>query len=976
MGHQASNGRLFLRGLAPGCLLLSFLGLSLPLEGRQQVSSAHVQTPGKANPYQLSPELNNLLRESWRLYTSRQADAAKTSLQSALELAQQQKNTWGEGEGHRILGLLALDAADYPDAQKEFDQALALFESAHSSQRIALLHQHEGAVAYYMGQPAEAAELYRQALTEFDAVHDLNSQASVFQDLALIDALPSREREEYSERGLALATELGNKVLVGRFLHDLGDQLFGRGDYAGAVEKLNKAAATLGGAGDRSDLARVFTSLGRVYRAHGAFEEAVSAYRQGLRIQEETGDKIGAIQSWNAIAISYGEAGRDSEARKTYDHALTLARETGSPRVISFMTGNVGCNYSGAPKTAKLAIDLLQESLRLDPGSVWTTNRYICLSAAYRTSSQEELALEASAKAVELSLRNSNLDYRSQALRQRALVYADMGEYRAALPDIQEALALIEEIRAKLVPADFLKQGYGDTNQAYFNFAISLHERLGEAKEAMLVAEEARARAFLDLLATRSAEEGIPEKKDPGSDKLEVRQTSAAQPKALSRRPSIGLTTRGSSVLPLETANGAPVLSSAVSAAPPGFDEIASIAQRLQSTLLSFWVSSDETCVWVLKPDGTLRGEHIAVTEDRLARLISETSHDQEEASPQTDPSVAPASGRSAMARKSTTRGPGAIRLRGGGELVVGSDPPQAWRELYRLLILPVQDLLPTHGGRLTIVPHGPLFRLSFAALQDSEGRYLVENYAINYAPSFGVLRITAARKQQLGHREPRYLIVADPQLTPGLAKDSELPPLPGARQEAKSLFRVLPRGQATLLVGADASKRALIEQAAGKTVLHLATHAIVRDDQPWESFLALSGSGKSPLDEGRLSAREIYGLDLQTDLVVLSACRTAGGKISGDGIAGLTRAFFYGGTPSVMATLWDVADEPTSYLISNFYRSLQKDPDKSYALRDAQLQLIRRLRAGRLRFKTSLGPVTLPEDPVFWAGFTLQGEP
>ena len=92
--------------------------------------------------------------------------------------------------------------------------------------------------------------------------------------------------------------------------------------------------------------------------------------------------------------------------------------------------------------------------------------------------------------------------------------------------------------------------------------------------------------------------------------------------------------------------------------------------------------------------------------------------------------------------------------------------------------------------------------------------------------------------------------------------------------------------------------------------------------------------------------------------------------------MVGLTRAFFYGGAPSVMATMWDVADEPTSQLMSNFYSALQKDHDKSRALRAAQLKLMRALRAGSVRVNTSLGPVTLPEDPVFWAGFVLQGEP
>jgi len=162
----------------------------------------------------------------------------------------------------------------------------------------------------------------------------------------------------------------------------------------------------------------------------------------------------------------------------------------------------------------------------------------------------------------------------------------------------------------------------------------------------------------------------------------------------------------------------------------------------------------------------------------------------------------------------------------------------------------------------------------------------------------------------------------------------------------------------------------------AGKTVLHFATHAIVRDDQPLDSFLALGSGRNSQPADGHLTMQEIYGMDLQTDLVVLSACSTARGKLSGDGIVGLTRAFFYGGATSVMASMWDVADKPTSQLMSNFYSSMQKDHDKSRALRTAQLQLIHALRAGSVHVNTSVGPVTLPEDPVFWAGFVLQGEP
>ena len=91
--------------------------------------------------------------------------------------------------------------------------------------------------------------------------------------------------------------------------------------------------------------------------------------------------------------------------------------------------------------------------------------------------------------------------------------------------------------------------------------------------------------------------------------------------------------------------------------------------------------------------------------------------------------------------------------------------------------------------------------------------------------------------------------------------------------------------------------------------------------------------------------------------------------------MVGLTRAFFYAGAISVMATLWDVADEPTYLLVSDFYKNLRKGEDKRSALRSARLHLLHDLRAGRVKVKTAVGALSLPEDPTFWAGFVLQGE-
>jgi CHAT domain-containing protein len=110
--------------------------------------------------------------------------------------------------------------------------------------------------------------------------------------------------------------------------------------------------------------------------------------------------------------------------------------------------------------------------------------------------------------------------------------------------------------------------------------------------------------------------------------------------------------------------------------------------------------------------------------------------------------------------------------------------------------------------------------------------------------------------------------------------------------------------------------------------------------------------------------------------MVVLSACRTGLGPVSADGVAGLSRAFFYAGSASVLTTLWDVADQPTATLMPLFYQDLNQGQSRATALRNAQLALISDLRHHRVKVSFAGTQTPLPEKPAFWAAFSLSGQP
>jgi CHAT domain-containing protein len=138
--------------------------------------------------------------------------------------------------------------------------------------------------------------------------------------------------------------------------------------------------------------------------------------------------------------------------------------------------------------------------------------------------------------------------------------------------------------------------------------------------------------------------------------------------------------------------------------------------------------------------------------------------------------------------------------------------------------------------------------------------------------------------------------------------------------------------------------------------MLHFAVHAELNEEDPMSSALLLAGDGK---DDGRLKVGEIFSLNLKAGMVVLSACETGLGKLnSGDEMVGLTRAFIYAGTPSVVTTLWKVNDRSSYELMREFYQRL-KTVKKSEALRQAQLKTMKEF-----------------PEPFYWAAYQPTGEP
>ena len=963
-----------------------------------EVQSSPAVTARKASPNVFDEEL----RRAAALMGSGRLDEAAGAFRTVLAKAARTGDVYAQAQAHRGLGAILSQKGNFPAARAESEQSLSLFASIPDARAQAILNDQLGNISRMTGDLTAARAFYHRSLKAYDELGMLREKAYAMKNLAMAN---DPECERLIQESVEIARHLGDRNLQAASLHLLGDRLFIKGEFDAAEDRYNQAAAIYQGLGDRLDMARVLTSEGRMQRAHGHPEHALKLYQQALDLQQQFGDREGVIQSINAMGVAYENLNDYRKSGELYQRALALAKQTGSQMLIDFELGNLAHVYVDLGKDRE-AVEALEGLLRRGIDPSMAPYRYNSLSTAYFHLGRFHQSLEAASKSVEGARSQGNMDLLPGSLLERAQAELKLGDRAAAEVDADALLQASEELRRHLVPSDFMKRGFAERSREGFDFIINLLADAHQAGRAFEVAEQARSRAFLDLLASRDAQ-ASPARQEQLAALARIRGQMAAQgidPSRSQVSSTLGLVTRGESSGVSDLWNQwfktDAELRSLVSVEPFSFKQLQATARRLNSTVLSYWVSPDATRVWVVAPSGALHSARVNVTSKRLQELIGglwpggSRPKRGDQPADGSDPPVFDSPGTMAKAERAAAEELTAPRRDGsetatrGGAIITFDNPGRRnWRELYNLLVSPVEHWLPSSAGSLlTIEPHGPLLSLPFAALKNAKGKYLLERFTLHYIPAISLLQFTIKKKQSVKPDAQHYLLIADPSTIPGEPGGRPLPALPGARREVSAVARLLPPSEVTLLEGPDAAEATVRDLSARSTVIHFATHGIIRNDhfathgiirndQPFDSFLALAATGSGP-SAGHLTAQKIYGLDIHADLVFLSACRSGLGKVSSDGMVGLTRAFIYAGVPSVIASLWDVADEPTYRLVVSFYRSWLLGNDKARALRTAQLRLLRQLRSGQVKLHTPSGDFALPENPVFWASFVLQGEP
>lgn len=280
--------------------------------------------------------------------------------------------------------------------------------------------------------------------------------------------------------------------------------------------------------------------------------------------------------------------------------------------------------------------------------------------------------------------------------------------------------------------------------------------------------------------------------------------------------------------------------------------------------------------------------------------------------------------------------------------------------QLSKLLV----PRIPKSVQRLIIIPSGRLGTIPFEALSESakitwtafhEVPFLIKKYGISYEFSAGLLNQKGVNEYP--NKSPSVFLCAPVKFP---AKD-QLAELPGTEKEVSVISDLFGGNVKSIVTFNEANETAIKSgNLAMYDYLHFATHGIVDEMEPELSCIFLS---ESKDEDGSLYTGEIFNLELNAEMVVLSACQTGLGKLSkGEGVIGLSRALAYAGARNIIVSFWTVADESTTEMMTDFYKIRLSNPTLSFseALQKAKLNMITQ---GKF------------SSPYYWAPFVLIGQ-
>ncbi|RCJ42715.1 hypothetical protein A6770_07495 [Nostoc minutum NIES-26] len=861
-----------------------------------------------------------------------------------------------------------------------FEKALSLYRQVGDRSSQAFTHGHLGKIYSDLGQQRKALENLNQALLLRRQLGDkkgetitLNNIANVYSDLG-----EPQKALEYFQQALLLKRQMGDKAGEAITLNNIGNVYLNSGEPQKALDYFHQSLPLRQQLGDKPGEARTLNNIGFVYLNLGEKQKALDYFRQCLLLYQQIEDKLAESRTLNNIGTVYLDSGEKQKALDYFQRSLALKRQIGDKIGEANTLNNIGFVYLNLGEKQK-ALDYFQQSLPLFQsvenklGLAANLNN---IGLVYLNSREQQKALDYFQKSLPLYQQVGNREGEAQTLYNIASVQRDRGNLNAALTQIKIVINIVEDQRTKIRSQE-LRTSYFATVQDYYQLYIDLLMQLHKQQPsqgydalALQTSERARARSLLELLneANTDIRQGIEPKLisqernlQQQLDTLEKRRIqllsgnhTAAQLQALETETEELL--EQYQQLKAQIRATSPHYAALTQPQPLSLAEIQQQVLDEDTLLLEYSLGEKRSYLW-------------AVTNKNI------TSY---ELPKRADIEAAVKKFRQEITTPYLSHSP-------------------SMDALSQLILSPVAQQL--KKKRLAIVSDGALQYVPFTALntpnlpENSNYQPLLLNHEIITLPSASTVAILRREHKERKSALKTLVVLADPVFSSKderlqgkipvfrplvaqsnldsvnltrAAKDSDInfERLRFTRQEAEQILALVPASQSKQAVDFTASRTtATSDELSQYRMVHFATHGILNSKHP-----ELSGIVLSLFDElgrpqnGFLRLHDVFNLNLQAELVVLSACKTGlGEEVKGEGLVGLTRAFMYAGSPRVVVSLWSVDDQATSELMKTFYEKMLKTGLKpAAALRAAQIEI------WRTQNYTA---------PYYWAAFTLQGE-
>lgn len=848
------------------------------------------------------------------------------------------------------LGHLYFNNRNFKKAIDAYEQALKIIDDNNDNDLVS-----KADILYNMGEVylsickySEAETLFLKGIQIAETINEKQVLLSSYSNISLVYAQWGNTDKsiEFSNKGLQLSEMENDKDSIAANYNNLAMLFVKNGDFVKAL-KYQESALSNADRNNPYDYSRQIHNKGFIYHTWADYETAIYHYRQALQIAEKHSVK-------ENVAIFKGSIGSALFDMKHHKQALELYKEIFEYRkkegdidlIISSLIQLATCyDILNNPETAMKYLTEAEKLAERKDYNISLPTVYNHIGNVYFSQKNYKLAHEYYNKALELDIK---YQYKKQQIVDiqnigGCLYY--MKDYKGAIENYNKSISLIEDIRTQaplMQKRTFLEDGIRS-----YNLLLSSYVEISEYEKAILIAEKSKARTLSENINDLFLEE---------------------------------------------------------------FNINTIIDSISSDTIILYYTIIENTEIIVISIS---KNEQIATripiksivdkiyNEFRVEKFIEKQTQKLKRSS----------------SKKTTKRSYQKVeselqiiidyyldRLRGNPEVFWEIDIKrqgtlQLSSYIYQLLIGYVEHIISPYKN-LIVVPDKELYLLPFESLYDGK-HFLVENYNVTYVqslnvyaalkkrdykhPPFSVLGFGGAiydnknslSKPMLSHEDE--LINLRQKVIQSIKKDENLTEfystlgldnwalLPYSLKEVEEIKKMIPNAE--IYTGEKASLDTIIKlntknKLSQYRTLHFATHGISFTTIPELSALILSVTDKDSETDRYLDSSKIVKLDMKVDFVNLSACGSGLGKIyAGEGIVGILLSFFEAGAKGIGATLWEIDDEGTFYIMKIFYDLLLKGGTYSEALNNVKRECIK-------------GNVS--EDlmnPFYWASFVYYGD-